>query len=172
MKLLSIILVLIGYNNEVSVDHLSKDISRFYQEKIIIIKDSLPASAYNPVRKRYRADSIINYLHKRYPSKRVVALTSVDISATANNSRDWGVFGLASYEYKTSVLSTYRYYNKNLYDRTLKVMIHELGHTYQLQHCKSKYGCIMKAANHSVRTIDKEPRALCPDCNRKLDKFK
>lgn len=168
MTLLSIVLVLLGFQNEVSVEMIKKDIAHFYHQDVLVIEDVLPPSAYYPARNRYRADSILEYLIRKYPGKRVIALTSVDISTTMNNRPDWGVFGLASYKYMVSVTSTYRLKNNELYDRTYKVIIHELGHTYQLTHCRSNSPCIMKAANHSVRNIDKEPKGFCPSCNKKL----
>jgi archaemetzincin len=168
MTLLSIVLVLLGFQNEVSVELIKKDISRFYQQEVTIVRDELPSYAYYPARNRYRADSILLYLIKKYPGKRVIALTSVDISASINQRPDWGVFGLASYQHNVSVTSTYRLKDNNLYERTFKVIIHELGHTYDLRHCSSKDPCIMKAANHSIRNVDKEPKGFCPSCNRLL----
>lgn len=169
MKLLSIVLVLMNFQNEVSVDQLKKDIERFYQQEVIVVKDKIPADAYYKPRNRYRADSILTYLEKRYPGQKVVAITSVDISASVHGYPDWGVFGLASFTTDVSVVSTYRFKGKNLHDRTYKVVMHELGHTYKLPHCKSKYPCMMKAANHFIKNIDREPLNFCPSCNKTLD---
>ncbi len=168
MKLLSIVLILMGYQNEVPVKQLQQDIQSFFHEPVTIVYDRLPASAFYKARNRYRADSILNYLSKRYPGKRVVALTSVDISATTVKNQDWGVFGLASYKKDVCVTSTYRFKKNNLYDRTLKVMLHELGHTYDLPHCQSTDPCIMKAANHMISTIDQQPTLFCQKCSSKL----
>lgn len=168
MKLLSIVLVLMGYQNEVSVQKLQQDIQSFYHEPVTIVYDSLPASAFYAVRNRYRADSILIYLEKRYPGKKVVALTSVDISASLFGRPDWGVFGLASFTANVSIMSTFRFKGKNLYDRTYKIVMHELGHTYKLRHCTSKSPCMMKSANHQIKNIDWEPKAFCKDCTAKL----
>jgi len=168
MTFLSIVLVLLGFQNEVSVQLIKKDIAQFYQQEVTIVRDELPACAYYPARNRYRADSILLYLIRKYPGQRVIALTSVDISTSINQRPDWGVFGLASYQYNVSVMSTHRLKRGNLYERTYKVIVHELGHTYDLKHCRSKEPCIMKSAEHSVRNVDKEPKSFCPSCNKKL----
>src|SRR5476651_2539187 len=55
----------------------------------------LPASAYYPSRKRYRADSLINYLdHFGSADTVIIGLTDKDISTTKGNIADWGIMGL------------------------------------------------------------------------------
>ena len=60
----------------------------------------LPASAYHPPRRRYRAEKLLDFLRASIPatapaSARILGLTAVDISTTKDRNVDWGIFGLA-----------------------------------------------------------------------------
>jgi len=50
--------------------------------------------------------------------------------------------------------------------RCLKVVVHELGHLFQMQHCVF-WECIMNGANH-LGEFDAQPLRLCPADVRKL----
>lgn len=163
-----IIFLLMGYNNEVPVQQLQNDINSFYSINVQVKYDKMPEQAYYKPRNRYRADSILNYLSRKYPNKRVIALTSYDISTTSNGYADWGVFGLGSLSENVCITSTYRLKNKNLAERLLKVMLHEVGHSYGLPHCTSGHPCFMhECTNHTAAFIDKEPMIMCDVCKRK-----
>ncbi|MCK4381027.1 MAG: archaemetzincin family Zn-dependent metalloprotease [Candidatus Lokiarchaeota archaeon] len=56
--------------------------------------------------------------------------------------------------------------NKGLFElRILKEAIHELGHTFSLEHC-NKY-CIMRFSNSLADTDDKPPN-FCKDCLKRM----
>ena len=164
--LLSVIFLLLGYKEEVPSRKLQKEIETFYHIKVKVIKADLPRSAYYAPRNRYRADSILNYLKRTYPNDHVVALTSVDISTTKGSVKDWGVFGLGSLQDNVCITSVYRLKNKNAYDRTLKVCLHEIGHTLGLLHCSSGQPCFMKKGDQTSKTLDKEPLTMCTQCKK------
>jgi archaemetzincin len=50
--------------------------------------------------------------------------------------------------------------------RLAKTAVHELGHTFGLDHCPSR-GCLMEDGGGSVLTTDRE-KDLCPECRSKL----
>ena len=59
--------------------------------------------------------------------------------------------------------------NKHLFEqRILKEAIHELGHTFNLPHCK-KF-CIMTTSN-SIKDTDDKPPSFCNSCLEKLRNF-
>jgi len=59
--------------------------------------------------------------------------------------------------------------NKGLFElRILKEAIHELGHTFNLDHCNKL--CIMRFSN-SISDTDKKPPKFCEDCVNKLEIF-
>jgi len=92
---------------------------------------------------------------------------------------EWNfVFGLASVQKRTGVFSFARYdedffekeyyvpnYEKIFY-RSVKVMVHEIGHMFGRRHC-IYYSCVMNGSNHMQENL-KKPMELCPICLRKL----
>lgn len=164
MKLISVIFVLLSYKNEVPKQSIVDSVQKFYNFKIDVVSDKLPDSCYNPKYKRYNADKILAYLSIKYPNKKVVALTSYDIYTKAHGSSHWGIFGLGSPTKNVCVTSLYRLKSKNLNDRTLNVVLHEVGHTYGLNHCVTDQPCLMKEGNHTTKDLDKTSMELCQHC--------
>ena len=103
-------------------------------------------------------------MKKKYPNKKVVAITSNDIYTAAHGSDHWGVFGLGSLTSNVCVTSVYRLKSKNLNNRVLNVILHEIGHTYNLKHCTSKYPCLMKEGDHTAKDLDTKSMKLCSVC--------
>jgi archaemetzincin len=88
------------------------------------------------------------------------------------------VFGEASLRDRVGVHSFARYdpaflgeprgagYRDLILRRGLKVMVHELGHMFGLDHCVY-FECLMNGSNH-LDEADARPQHLCPVCLRKL----
>jgi archaemetzincin len=124
------------------------------------------------------APDILDALRRRLPDDAflLVAITGVDLYPDPS----WNfVFGQATLRERVAVYSTARYnpafYGSNasgaevasiIQRRTLKLMIHEVGHTFGLQHCVY-YRCVMNGSNGIAETDD-SPLHLCPVCLRKL----
>ena len=170
--LLSIILLLLGYKDEVKVNNIQHEIESFYNINIDIKRADMPNMAYYKLNNRYRADKILNWLSKTYPGDTMIALTSYDISTTYGKIYDWGIFGLGSLVNNTSVTSVYRFKNKNIEDRLYKIILHEIGHSYGLPHCSSDDSCFMKAGDHTIKYIDNEEKKLCNKCKNKLNELR
>lgn len=123
---------------------------------------SFPENSYYKPRNRYRADSIIKVLHNYIGKDSViVGLSNNDISVTKNGIKDWGVMGLGYRPGKSCVISDFRMAGKNRDQQFYKVVLHELGHTEGLPHCKVKT-CLMRDAeggNH----LDEE-KDFCANC--------
>jgi len=133
----------------------------------------LPAQAYYPPRKRYRAGRLLAFLNTRLPAggTRILGLTAVDISTTKGRVADWGVIGLGEMPGTASVISSFRCRMKARDDeqaraRLAKAAVHELGHTLGLDHCPTR-GCLMQDAEGKVATSDGE-YDFCPTCREKL----
>ena len=104
----------------------------------------IPKDAYYVDRHRYKATKLIKYLETLSGQSRItLGLTTKDISTTKGEILDWGIMGLAYCPGTAGVVSTFRIGEDN--DQLYSVVIHELGHTQGLPHCKSKH-CVMSDA--------------------------
>jgi archaemetzincin len=134
----------------------------------------MPAHAFYPPRRRYRADSLLRYLDAIGDSccTKIVGITTHDISTTKEPHEDWGIFGLGSLGGFSCVVSTYRLKSGNVsaatfHERLIKVVNHELGHTFGLYHCPTAR-CLMEDAKGKIATVDNETGVFCPQCKNTL----
>ena len=134
----------------------------------IIIRKTipLPKSAFYDPRKRYRADSLIDFLERNTPDgQATIGLTIKDISCTDPRSPDWGVFGLSYCPGKACVASTFRLKGDNILEQFFKIAIHELGHTQGLDHCPDTTCIMQDAKGHNTTAQEK---GFCNACIKKL----
>jgi archaemetzincin len=122
----------------------------------------LPRSAYYPPRGRYRAERLLDFLvgQGQKGARVVLGLTTADISTTKGQYSDWGVMGLATLDGKSAVLSSFRCKRgarnaAHARERFAKTAVHELGHSFGLEHCPTR-GCLMHDGEGSVLTTDTE----------------
>jgi archaemetzincin len=149
-------------------------LSTFYDVSVTVAPGAaLPRRAYYRPRGRYRAEILLEFLAEVAPqgSDRILGLTSSDISTSKPPHEDWGILGLASVGGQACVLSSFRCQKKarnaaHAVERLAKTAVHELGHTFGLDHCPNR-GCIMEDGGGSVLTTDRETD-LCADCRAKL----
>lgn len=125
---------------------------------------SMPMTAYLPSRDRYRADSLIRWLHGMTGSDQVVlAITNLDISTTKDSIADWGVMGLGYRPGNACIASDFRLAKK---EYLWKIALHELGHTAGLPHCPVDT-CLMVDAEGHDRTG--KMKDFCPSCRKQLE---
>lgn len=124
------------------------------------------------------APDLLEYLKKELPADAycLIGLTATDLYPEDS----WNfVFGMATLRERVGVYSTARYQPafhgepdrgaesaQWVLRRTLKVMAHEIGHMFGMEHC-TYYECVMNGSNHLAET-DRRPAHLCPVCLRKL----
>ncbi|MHA1263841.1 MAG: archaemetzincin family Zn-dependent metalloprotease [Candidatus Helarchaeota archaeon] len=147
----------------------------FTEIQIIPEEYAIPKNALNANRGQYSA---LLFLHaiRNYPDKRVyhkiLGITSLDLFVPQLNF----VFGLSEFGSlaKAAVISLFRlspeFYgappNTKLFlNRVLKEGIHEIGHTFGLEHCSQH--CIMVYSNSIIDT-DKKPAFFCDSCFNKI----
>ena len=128
---------------------------------------------YSPERGQYNATLILAHLlrHLPEPDAKIVGLTNVDLFVPVLTF----VFGQAQLNGPGAVVSTYRLRNEYyglrmsaslLYDRTVKEIVHEVGHTFGLVHCQD-YTCVMHASTY-VEEVDLKGASFCSECAAEL----
>ncbi|GAA4139273.1 archaemetzincin family Zn-dependent metalloprotease [Flavobacterium chungbukense] len=130
----------------------------------VILMDNIefPEKSFYSPRNRYRADSIIKNLKNKIGKDSViVGLSHFDISTTKNGIKDWGIMGLGYRPGKACVVSDFRLSSKNKNEQFYKLVLHELGHTEGLPHCKEK-ACLMRDAEGG-NPFDQE-KSFCNNC--------
>jgi archaemetzincin len=156
-----------------SAEVIRRALVPFYEVDVVVAESSpLPKAAYYRPRNRYRAEKLLEHLATLHGDVfRVLGVTEVDISTTKGNTFDWGILGLASIDGQTCVLSAFRCRRSardraHAEERLGKTAVHELGHTFGLEHCPAS-GCLMRDGGGTVLTTDGE-RDLCAGCRTKL----
>lgn len=119
--------------------------------------------AYDPIRKQYRGEKILEYLSSLYYPEllKMVALIDADIYENGLNF----VFGLAKLSGREAVVSTFRLLSPDeslFFERVSKEVHHELGHTFGLTHCDNPK-CVM-SFSRSVLDIDSKSKSFCESC--------
>jgi archaemetzincin len=129
------------------------------------------SQAYNPERKQYVSSKLLASLKKSEREERVVGIADVDLYVPRLNF----VFGEADILCGTAIVSLYRlrqeYYglasDEALFmERATKEIIHELGHTFGLEHCPNNK-CVMHFSN-SLADTDLKEANFCSSCRPKI----
>lgn len=170
-----------GKIKELYVNEVKDALTQFYGlQTEIIASVELPEQCRSSyARSRYRADSLLNWMHPNVDAKYdyVIGLTDVDITATKDKEplwkyKDWGIFGLGACPGRTCVVSVFRLGargadEKLKIERLRKIALHEVGHTFGLPHCPNT-GCFMADAVETIVTVDSEKEELCEDCRTQI----
>jgi archaemetzincin len=124
--------------------------------------------AFDPKRAQYGSTPVLTKLSSAAPpwALKVLALVREDLFIPILTH----VFGEAQMGGKAAIVSTARLYDKltlprhqdTFIQRTIKEVLHELGHTFNLRHCRD-HSCIMHYSN-SVTDVDRRSDALCRYC--------
>lgn len=155
----------LGKVSQTFIDQANEHLKGVISNVEVLQPTSMPASAYYRPRARYRADTLIHWMHRMAkPGEVYVGVTMQDISATKGAMQDFGIMGLGYCPGNACVISSFRLKNKSCF---YKVVIHELGHTAGLPHCPVK-SCFMRDAKGGNPTA--EERAFCNGCRSFLQK--
>ena len=135
---------------------------------------ALPERAYDAGRDQYRAETLIEIASRVGAGEKNIAITPEDLYYRRRNY----VFGLAYLNGNGSVISTYRLATSTdggiqsrpaeevFADRVRKEVIHEIGHTFGLEHCGNSK-CVM-SFSPTVREVDVKEQLLCGTCSKRL----
>ncbi|MFX0074297.1 MAG: archaemetzincin family Zn-dependent metalloprotease [Candidatus Hermodarchaeota archaeon] len=164
---------------------LKKNLNWFFKKynvKIVVLTEelSLLDSEYESNRRQYDGLKIKNRLAalvKKNDYFRVLGVLDVDIYSKFLNFI-FGIADLAKNSSSGSALISVTRLKESFYrrsenpaqfeQRVLKEAIHELGHTFGLEHCENP--CVMRFSN-SLEDTDRKPHELCETCLKKLENY-
>jgi predicted Zn-dependent protease len=152
-----------------------KELKTFYKCDVELLDyDNLPDSLSVNNSYKYNSHKILLFLKEKYKkyNGKILGLTNKEISVKERNLngviyKNWSVLGLGSLNGKSCIVST-KLIKTNKKDRLAKVVIHEIGHTLSISHCKTSSHCLMNDAKGTAKTIDKEKKIMCDSCRKKI----
>ena len=134
---------------------------------------AIPQNAYDAKRGQYQSVEIMKMLAQSAPrdAAKVLGITDVDLAIPMLTF----LFGQAQFDGPIAVVSLCRLHQefyglppqeKLLRERTVKEVLHELGHTFGLMHC-SEPKCAMSLATH-IELVDSKDEQYCTRCGLQL----
>jgi len=155
--------------------NLPRDLNRCFPSTFQAIELSINLKLFYSVeRNQYHSTLILAQVLKQLPrdGDKIIGVTNVDIYIPILTF----LFGEAQLGGKGALVSTYRLNNRFyglpsdedlLYQRVLKEILHELGHTLGLIHCQD-FECVMNSSTY-VENIDLKHARFCTHCEMALE---
>ncbi|HET7890579.1 MAG TPA: archaemetzincin [Candidatus Sulfotelmatobacter sp.] len=134
---------------------------------------SVPAGAYDARRGQYQSVEMMKLLAQHAPrdASRILGVTDVDLAIPMLSF----LFGQAQFDGPVALVSLCRLHQEFyglpsqetlLRERTVKEVLHELGHTFGLVHCADPT-CVMSLATH-IELVDAKAERYCARCGTQL----
>lgn len=131
------------------------------------------ADFYDQTRRQYDGNRLLKYISSTESEKNIktVGLFHVDLFIPILTF----IFGQAVFKGTAAIASVYRLKNELygiprnedlLFERFMKVVTHELGHTFGLIHCHVPV-CVMRSSTY-VEDIDQKKHTFCPKCQEEM----
>jgi archaemetzincin len=165
-----------------SLEYLKQYASAFFQMKVEVLPPLIKYSFTNRInsntrQRQIQTSDVLLFLESKLPEDGfcILGITMEDLYP----NEKWNfVFGQAALVRRVGVYSFARYdpaflgqprdpdYMKTILKRSCRVLAHETGHMFRMQHCIF-FNCVMNGCNH-LGESDSRPMHLCPVCLRKL----
>ena len=174
MSLQNITIISFGRFEQDFLDRLVDDVSYEFNIPVRVKEGHIDLSEYyDPIRRQYNANFILKEVDSKYSmdSFKTIGLFNVDLFVPILTY----LFGQAFLDGRSGIVSLYRLNNERygmipddniLIDRTIKEIIHELGHTLGLIHCHTPT-CVMRSSTY-VEDLDQKSSNLCLKCKNEL----
>jgi len=156
------------------ISHLAESLNEIFATDVRIGNAvPIPPGSYDPARRQYLSGAFLEGLASAFPGSdgKVLGVTRVDLYTPGLNF----VFGQAQLNGRFAVISTARldpaFWGEGpdsalFRRRVLKEAVHELGHTYGLEHCPDPK-CVMHFSN-SIADTDLKDTSFCERCARRI----
>lgn len=163
----------IGEVPQLTVQRHARLIERRFGRVVRVLEPlPVPERAWSRERHQLDASQLLDalYIHKPADVSHVIGVTSADLYAT-----DWEyLYGFSQVEGRVAVYSTARLSSDGsslsamglAMDRAEKIIAHELGHTFGLEHCEVRH-CLMNTVERS-QGLERMSRFFCSRCERHL----
>jgi archaemetzincin len=146
------------------LEYLQREVPLFESIQIAS-QGQVPKDAVDKHRAQFRASGFFGAC-AGVDSDWVLAVTDVDLFEDGLSF----VFGFAEKPGRVAVISTARLGSGDgdrFLERALKEAVHELGHTFGLDHDEGRPGCVMKFSR-TLADTDRKSREFCPACQREI----
>jgi len=158
-----------GTFSETQAEYLRAELRKFYPS--VVLQDSsieLPQKFYFKPRNRYSGNGLLRDLSVYKKNKVVLGLTNQVIYQANELSPTYGIFGVSPVGAHVAVISSiYPSGKKHTNEHLVKLMFHELGHSFGLNHCKDEH-CYMVDAEHGNKFS--QTTSFCKKCREFLNK--
>lgn len=147
---------------------LKQELQRVYPSVELSEKSvKLPEKYYYAPRDRYSGRGLLKDLSQYKRGTVVLGLTDEVIYEPNEKSPTFGIFGISPVGGHVAVISSILpSRKKHSDDHLVKLMMHELGHSFGLNHCKDEH-CFMVDAEHGNK-FSNTP-SFCPQCKAFLN---
>jgi archaemetzincin len=171
---MSINLAPVRFSNTALLSSVVEELSRILKDNVVVINIELNiGEAFSKERGQYFSTQIIAEAIKKTTgvNGNIVILTEVDLYIPVLTF----VFGEAQLNGNYSVVSVCRlheeFYSEKtdetlLKGRTMKEILHELGHNFGLKHCLN-WDCVMHSST-SIEEVDIKGNYYCKKCKSKI----
>ena len=157
-----------------SLGHLGGKVAEVFGVETKIQKASISVErAFDQSRGQHNSTALVAQVLKAFPDSRdkYILVVEVDLFIPVLTF----VFGEAQLNGTAAIVSTHRLQNQFyglahdyplMLARLEKEIVHELGHTFGLYHCR-QFECVMRSSTY-VEEIDLKRSVLCPACRSLL----
>lgn len=171
---MSIYIAPVKFSNTSLLSTVLEELRKILIEKTELLNLNLDIEeAYSKERAQYYSTQIISDAIKKTDSLngKIIILTDVDLYIPVLTF----VFGEAQLKGNYSIVSVCRLHEefysgitdeKLLHERTMKEILHELGHNFGLLHCID-WDCVMHSST-SIEEVDIKGSNYCKDCIVKI----